>query len=67
MNEFLLAPAAILPFPNIDPVLFNIGPVAIHWYGIAYVVGILFAWCSSRMRFGPLLLMSWPRIVALWK
>jgi phosphatidylglycerol:prolipoprotein diacylglycerol transferase len=24
---------------NIDPV-FNIGPLAIHWYGVAYVVGI---------------------------
>jgi len=39
---------AALPFPNIDPVLLNLGPLQIHWYGIAYVVGILFAWWYSR-------------------
>ena len=25
---------------NIDPVAFRIGPLAVHWYGIMYVVGI---------------------------
>ena len=39
---------AALPFPNIDPVLFSIGPVAVHWYGLAYVVGILLAWRYAR-------------------
>ena len=29
-------------FPNIDPVAINLGPVSIHWYGIAYVLGIIF-------------------------
>lgn len=33
-----------MPFPNIDPVAFHLGPIAIHWYGIAYVVGILGWW-----------------------
>jgi phosphatidylglycerol:prolipoprotein diacylglycerol transferase len=28
---------------NIDPILFRIGPIAIHWYGLAYVVGISIA------------------------
>jgi phosphatidylglycerol:prolipoprotein diacylglycerol transferase len=29
-------------FPNIDPVIINIyGPIAIRWYGIAYLLGIL--------------------------
>jgi phosphatidylglycerol:prolipoprotein diacylglycerol transferase len=33
---------------NIDPV-FNIGPLAIHWYGVAYVVGISIAlWAILR-------------------
>jgi phosphatidylglycerol:prolipoprotein diacylglycerol transferase len=33
---------------NIDPV-FNIGPLAIHWYGVAYVVAILIAlWAILR-------------------
>ena len=26
---------------NIDPVIFNIGPVAVRWYGLMYVVGII--------------------------
>ncbi|WP_439272018.1 prolipoprotein diacylglyceryl transferase [Pseudochrobactrum sp. HB0163] len=37
-----------LPFPAIDPVLFSIGPLSVHWYGIGYVVGILFAWWYGR-------------------
>lgn len=32
----------------IDPVALRIGPIAIHWYGIAYVVGILCAWHITR-------------------
>ncbi len=28
-------------FPNIDPVIFSIGPLAIRWYALAYVVGIV--------------------------
>jgi len=33
-----------MPFPNIDPIAFHLGPIAVHWYGIAYVVGILGWW-----------------------
>ncbi|MEO4001337.1 prolipoprotein diacylglyceryl transferase [Mesorhizobium sp. CAU 1732] len=47
MTELLL-PLAALPFPNIDPVVVQIGPLAIHWYGLGYVIGILFAWWYSR-------------------
>ncbi|MCP4314615.1 MAG: prolipoprotein diacylglyceryl transferase [Hyphomicrobiales bacterium] len=39
---------AALPFPNIDPVLFSIGPLAVHWYGLAYVAGILIGWRYTR-------------------
>ncbi len=39
---------SIMPFPNIDPVAIAIGPVSIHWYGIAYVVGILLGWYYAR-------------------
>ncbi|MGD9912475.1 MAG: prolipoprotein diacylglyceryl transferase [Rhizobiaceae bacterium] len=41
-------PLLALPFPNIDPILIQIGPLAIHWYGIGYIVGILFAWWYAR-------------------
>jgi phosphatidylglycerol:prolipoprotein diacylglycerol transferase len=33
-----------LPFPHFNPILVKIGPLAIHWYGIAYVAGILLGW-----------------------
>ncbi len=43
----LLALAA-LPFPTIDPVIFSIGPLSVHWYGLGYVAGIVFAWWYAR-------------------
>jgi phosphatidylglycerol:prolipoprotein diacylglycerol transferase len=33
-----------LPFPNFDPVLVHIGPIAIRWYALAYIAGILLGW-----------------------
>lgn len=33
-----------LPFPDIDPVAVQIGPLAIRWYAIAYIAGILLGW-----------------------
>jgi phosphatidylglycerol---prolipoprotein diacylglyceryl transferase len=44
----LLLPLAALPFPNIDPVIVRLGPLAIHWYGLAYVVGILTGWWYAK-------------------
>jgi phosphatidylglycerol:prolipoprotein diacylglycerol transferase len=38
----------VLPFPVIDPVLVSIGPFAIRWYALAYVVGILIGWRYAR-------------------
>nr|WP_319517020.1 prolipoprotein diacylglyceryl transferase [uncultured Cohaesibacter sp.] len=32
----------------IDPVLLSIGPIQIHWYAIAYIVGILLAWFYTK-------------------
>ena len=37
-----------MPFPDIDPVAFSVGPIAVHWYGLAYVAGILLGWLYSR-------------------
>jgi phosphatidylglycerol---prolipoprotein diacylglyceryl transferase len=31
-------------FPNIDPVIFSIGPLAVSWYSLSYVTGILLGW-----------------------
>jgi phosphatidylglycerol:prolipoprotein diacylglycerol transferase len=50
LTDYLLLPLAALPFPNIDPVIVQVGPLAIHWYGLAYIVGILFAyWYAKRL------------------
>ena len=39
-----LLPALVIPYPMIDPVLVEIGPLAIRWYALAYVAGILLGW-----------------------
>ena len=34
---------------NIGPVLLHIGPLALHWYGLRYVVAIVVGlWCICR-------------------
>lgn len=43
-------------FPNINPIALSIGPVKLHWYGVGYVVGILFSWWyGKRLLNMPLL------------
>lgn len=41
-------PFLAIPYPIIDPVLLQIGPVAIRWYALAYVFGIIFGWLYAR-------------------
>jgi phosphatidylglycerol:prolipoprotein diacylglycerol transferase len=41
-------PHLVLPFPAIDPVLISIGPFAVRWYALAYIVGILGGWLLAR-------------------
>lgn len=61
-------PAGIA-FPNISPIAFSIGPFAIHWYALGYIVGIIFAhvfssfllkrfhlWPQNNPPFSPILL-----------
>lgn len=36
-----------MDFPNIDPVIIHLGPLAITWYSTSYVVGILLGWCLA--------------------
>lgn len=37
-------------YPEIDPVIFQIGPVAIRWYGMMYVIGFIAGWWLARRR-----------------
>ncbi len=41
-------PILAIPFPQIDPVLFQIGPLAIRWYALAYVAGLIGGWFYAR-------------------
>ncbi len=40
----------MLTFPNIDPIAISLGPLAIRWYGLSYVAGILYAWALLKYR-----------------
>ncbi len=37
-------PLLQLPYPEIDPVFFSIGPIPIRWYALAYIAGITLGW-----------------------
>lgn len=39
-----------LTYPAISPIIFSIGPLAIRWYSMAYLVGILFGWWLATKR-----------------
>jgi phosphatidylglycerol---prolipoprotein diacylglyceryl transferase len=39
----------MIPYPKIDPVALQLGPVAIHWYGLTYLVAfVLFIWLGAK-------------------
>ncbi|MEZ9834017.1 prolipoprotein diacylglyceryl transferase [Vibrio breoganii] len=43
-----------ISFPHIDPVLLEIGPVSIRWYGLMYLFGFAFAmWLANRRADQP--------------
>ncbi|HEY3636635.1 MAG TPA: prolipoprotein diacylglyceryl transferase [Rhizomicrobium sp.] len=35
---------AALPYPHIDPVLIHLGPLAVRWYALSYIAGLLLGW-----------------------
>jgi len=41
-------PLFVIPFPAFDPVLVHVGPFAVRWYALAYIVGILAGWLYAR-------------------
>ncbi len=40
----------MLIHPTIDPVIFAIGPLAVRWYGMMYLVGFAVGWWLGRAR-----------------
>ena len=43
-----------IAFPNIDPVIFAVGPIAIRWYSLAYIGGLLLGWWYMKRLVGQL-------------
>jgi len=41
-------PLFVLPFPALNPVAVQLGPLAIRWYALAYIAGILMGWLYAR-------------------
>ncbi len=41
---------AMLNYPAINPVAFSLGPFAVHWYGIMYLMGFGTAWLLGVYR-----------------
>jgi len=40
----------MLNYPEFDPIIFSIGPVAVRWYGLMYVLGFVAAWFLASRR-----------------
>jgi len=40
----------MLTYPEIDPIIFALGPLKIRWYGLMYVIAFLLAWWLARNR-----------------
>ena len=38
----------LIPYPEIDPILVQLGPFAIRWYALAYIAGLLLGWRIMR-------------------
>jgi phosphatidylglycerol:prolipoprotein diacylglycerol transferase len=38
----------LIPYPRIDPILIQFGPLAIRWYALAYIAGLVIGWQIMR-------------------
>jgi phosphatidylglycerol:prolipoprotein diacylglycerol transferase len=39
----------MIQFPDINPVIVSVGPLAVTWYSLSYVTGIIFGWYYFRV------------------
>jgi len=42
----------LIPYPAVDPVLVNIGPLPIRWYALSYIAGLILGWAYARFLVG---------------
>ena len=40
----------MLTYPQINPIALQIGPIAVRWYGLMYLIGFLSAWLLASKR-----------------
>ena len=40
----------MLQYPNINPEVFSIGPLTVHWYGVMYLIGFAAAWFLAQIH-----------------
>ena len=40
----------MIQYPAIDPIIVSLGPLAIRWYGLTYVIAFAVAWWLGRRR-----------------
>jgi len=40
----------MIPYPNIDPVIVRIGPLAVRWYGVMYLIGFTSSYLLVRRQ-----------------
>jgi phosphatidylglycerol---prolipoprotein diacylglyceryl transferase len=40
----------VFEYPDIDPVAFSLGPLAVRWYGLMFLGAFLAAWALARLR-----------------
>jgi phosphatidylglycerol:prolipoprotein diacylglycerol transferase len=61
-SGWLLQLPVMLTHPSIDPVALQLGPLAIHWYGLTYLAafGLFFFLASRRLKHQPFVLVREP-------
>ena len=37
-----------ITFPEIDPIAFQLGFIAVRWYSLAYIFGLIGSWALAR-------------------
>ena len=40
----------MIKYPHFSPIAFHLGPVAVHWYGLMYLLGFVLAWALGTYR-----------------
>lgn len=40
----------MLTYPHFNPIAFHIGPLAVHWYGIMYIIAFFGGWGLATLR-----------------